>query len=90
MLVLLSRGANGVPDADADCATERQDFARAIRRLAPRLKRVVMVFSSAALFPVRGLDAFSADQAGLASLTRTLAMDLGTTGRGQRRRGRRL
>ena len=77
VLVLVSRGANGVPDADADCGTERQDFARTIRQLAPRLKRVVMVFSSAGLFPVKGLAEFSADQAGLASLTRTLAMDLG-------------
>jgi hypothetical protein len=77
VLVLVSRGANGVPGADADCGTERQDFSRTIRHFAPRLKRVVLVFSSAGLFPVKGLAEFSADQAGLASLTRTLAMDFG-------------
>ena len=77
VLVLVSGGANGVPDVDTGYASERQDFARAIRLLAPRLKRVVIVYSSAGLFPVKGLADFSADQAGLASLVRTLAMDLG-------------
>lgn len=76
VLVLISRGANGVPDVDADHGRERHDFSRTIRLLAPRLKRVVIVYSTAGLFPVKGLADFSADQAGLASLTRTLAMDL--------------
>jgi NADP-dependent 3-hydroxy acid dehydrogenase YdfG len=77
VLVLVSRGADGLPDTDTDCGPERQEFSHAVRRLAPRLRRVVMVFSSAGLFPVKGLAEFSADQAGLASLTRTLSMDLG-------------
>lgn len=77
VLVLVSSGANGLPDTDTDCGSERQDFSRAVRHFAPHLKRVVMVFSSAGLFPVKGLAEFSADQAGLASLTRSLAMDLG-------------
>lgn len=77
VLVLVSRGADGLPDADADFATERRDFSHEIRRLAPKLKRVVIVFSAAGLVPVKGFAEFSADQAALASLTRSLAMDLG-------------
>jgi NAD(P)-dependent dehydrogenase (short-subunit alcohol dehydrogenase family) len=41
------------------------------------VKRVVLVFSAAGLVPVKEFAEFSADQAGLASLTRTLAMELG-------------
>jgi len=38
---------------------------------------VITVFCAAGLVPIRGLAQFSAGQAGLASLTRTLAMELG-------------
>ena len=77
VLVLVSKGAEGVPEHDADFGSERADFVRAIRQLAPRLKRVVLLFSSAGLVPVKGFAEFSAGQAGLASLTRTLGMELG-------------
>ncbi|MDQ6435365.1 SDR family oxidoreductase [Mesorhizobium sp. LHD-90] len=77
VLVLISQGANGLPEADTDSGSERRDFACAIRHLAPRVKRVVLVFSSAGLVPVKGFAEFSADQAALASMTRTLAMELG-------------
>jgi hypothetical protein len=78
-LVLVSEGANGLPEADTGLGSERTDFIAAIRQLGPRLKRVVLVFSAAGLVPVKGFADFSADQAGLASLTRTLAMELGPT-----------
>jgi NAD(P)-dependent dehydrogenase (short-subunit alcohol dehydrogenase family) len=76
LLVLASKGADGLPDTDEGSA-EFDDFTRTIRHLAPRLKRVVLLFSSAGLVPVKGLAAFSAGQAGLAALNRTLAMELG-------------
>jgi NAD(P)-dependent dehydrogenase (short-subunit alcohol dehydrogenase family) len=77
LLVLVSKGANGLPDMDQGCGSERAEFTRVARQLAPKLKRVVLLFSSAGLVPVRGLAEFSSDQAGLASLTRTLGMELG-------------
>lgn len=77
LLVNVSVGADGIPDVDTDCASELADFATVTRGLAPRLARVVNVFSAAGLVPVKGLAQFSAAQAGLASLTRTLAMELG-------------
>lgn len=77
VLVLVSDGANGLPEADTGFGSERADFVAAIRRLAPKLKRIVLVFSAAGLVPVKGFADFSADQAGLASLTRTLGMELG-------------
>nr|WP_183854074.1 SDR family oxidoreductase [Prosthecomicrobium pneumaticum] len=52
-------------------------FAGAIRRLAPHLARAILIVSSAGLVPVRGAAAFSAAQAGLVALTRTLAMERG-------------
>lgn len=79
VLVLISEGANGLPEADAGMGSERADFITAIRQFTPRLKRVVLAFSAAGLVPVKGFAAFSADQAGLASLTRTLSMELGPT-----------
>jgi NAD(P)-dependent dehydrogenase (short-subunit alcohol dehydrogenase family) len=77
LLILVSKGADGLPTTDQGCGIERTDFTRMARHLAPRLKRVVILFSSAGLVPVRGLADFSADQAGIASLTRTLGMELG-------------
>lgn len=77
VLVLVSHGANGLPETDTGYGNERANFVAAIRHLAPRLKRVVLVFSATGLVPVKGFADFSADQAGLASLTRTLGMELG-------------
>ncbi|MDW6024011.1 SDR family oxidoreductase [Mesorhizobium sp. BAC0120] len=77
LLILISKGANGLPGTDQAFGTEQAEFTRIARRLAPKLKRVVILFSSAGLVPVRGLADFSAEQAGLASLTRTLGMELG-------------
>lgn len=78
VLVLISEGANGLPERDACHPSERADFARTIRQFASA-KRVVIVFSAAGLVPIKGFAEFSAEQAGLASLTRTLAMELGPT-----------
>jgi NAD(P)-dependent dehydrogenase (short-subunit alcohol dehydrogenase family) len=77
LLVLISQGANGLPDTDQAFGAEQSEFTRIAGRLAPKLKRVVILLSSAGLVPVRGLADFSAEQAGLASLTRTLGMELG-------------
>jgi NAD(P)-dependent dehydrogenase (short-subunit alcohol dehydrogenase family) len=77
VLVLVSEGANGLPETDTGLGNERADFVAAVRHFAPILKRVVLVFSAAGLVPVKGFADFSADQAGLASLTRTLGMELG-------------
>lgn len=77
VLVVVSAGAGGLPGNDAEFAGERAAIVRTVRHLAPRLGRIVVVFSSAGLVPVKGFAAFSADQAGLASLIRTLAMELG-------------
>lgn len=77
VLVLVSQGANGLPKADVGFGDERANFVAAIRQFAPKLKRVVLVFSAAGLVPVKNFADFSADQAGLASMTRTLAMELG-------------
>lgn len=76
-LILVSKGSEGIPEEDTDHADERTDFLRAIRQLAPRLKRVVLVFSAAGLVPIKGLPQLSADQAGIAALTRAMAMELG-------------
>lgn len=76
-LVLVSKGAEGIPETDKDHAGERTDFLHTIRHFAPRLKRVVLVFSTAGLVPIKGLPQFSADQAGIAALTRAVAMELG-------------
>jgi enoyl-ACP reductase-like protein len=77
VLVLVSKGAEGVPQHDTDFGAERAEFVRTIRQLAPQLKRVVLLFSSAGLVPVKGFAEFSAGQAGLASISRTLAMEFG-------------
>lgn len=77
VLVLVSEGANGLPESDTGFADERASFLHAIREFARLVKRVVIVFSAAGLVPVKGFAEFSADQAGLASLTRALAMELG-------------
>lgn len=77
LLVNVSPGAERIPDIDSDSGLEHDAFATLTRRLAPGLSRVVNVFSCAGLVPIRGLAHFSAAQAGLASLTRTLAMELG-------------
>lgn len=77
VLVLVSEGANGLPESDTGFADERVSFLQSIREFARLVKRVVIVFSAAGLVPVKGFAEFSADQAGLASLTRALAMELG-------------
>ena len=85
LLVNVSRGAESLPDRDAPqiAATELADFSQAARSLgqaardlAPGAKRVVNVISAAGLVPLRGAASFCAEQAGLATLTRALAMEL--------------
>ncbi len=75
-LVLVSDGANGLQGGDNGNPGEARHFAATIRSM-PEPKRIVIVFSAAGLVPVKGYAQFSAEQAGLASLTRTLAMELG-------------
>jgi len=76
LLVTISAGAEALPQEDG-AGAEAEVLAALTRRLAPKLGRVVNVFSAAGLVPVKGLARFSAGQAGVASLTRTLAMELG-------------
>ncbi len=76
LLVTFSAGAEALPQEDGNGA-ETESLATLTRQLAPKLTRVVNVFSAAGLVPVKGLARFSAGQAGIASLTRTLAMELG-------------
>lgn len=79
LLVNFSRGAAGPPQGEqsGDSGAELRDFTLAIRHLAARVKRVVNIVSAAGLVPLRGAAMFSAEQAGLVALTRTLAMELG-------------
>jgi NAD(P)-dependent dehydrogenase (short-subunit alcohol dehydrogenase family) len=79
LLVNLSRGAEGLPDGDqpAEVGAELRDFILTTRHFAARVTRVVNVVSAAGLVPLRGAAVFSAEQAGLVALTRTLAMELG-------------
>ncbi|MCO5073776.1 MAG: SDR family oxidoreductase [Rhizobiaceae bacterium] len=76
LLVLVSEGANGLPAIDRGNSAERLAFSNAVRAYAGRVKRVVMIMSAAGLVPVKGFSEFSADQASLVSMTRSLAMDL--------------
>lgn len=76
LLITISSGAETLPQEDG-AGAEAEALAALTRRLAPKLGRVVNVFSAAGLVPVKGLARFSAAQAGVASLTRTLAMELG-------------
>lgn len=74
---------SGEIEADMRAADLRDDgtqetwFAHAARAFAPDVRRVVNVISGAGVVAVRGAAAYSARQAGLASLTRALAMELG-------------
>jgi NAD(P)-dependent dehydrogenase (short-subunit alcohol dehydrogenase family) len=77
VLVFVSRGAGATLEADGDASGDRQAFSQLAKQFAPATKRIVNVFSAAGLVPVKGLPEFSAGQAGIASLTRTLAMEFG-------------
>ena len=71
LLVQVSAGLEGKADAE-----ELERFTTAARAWAPSVGKIIHVISAAALVPLRGAAALSAQQAGLASLTRTLAMEL--------------
>ncbi|MBL8580602.1 MAG: SDR family oxidoreductase [Rhizobiaceae bacterium] len=75
LLIFVSDGAAGA-DTGTEGRTGEADRLELLAR-TPGLGRVVTVFSAAGIVPIRGLARFSAEQAGLASLTRTLAMELG-------------
>lgn len=77
VLVFVSGGAGASLEADGDVSGDQQAFRQFVKQFAPGAKRIVAVFSAAGLVPVRDLPEFSAAQAGLASLTRTMAMELG-------------
>lgn len=79
LLVNVSRGAED-PTAEEQAENdghEARNVVLATRHFAGQAKRVVNVVSAAGLVPIRGAAAFSAEQAGLVALTRTLAMELG-------------
>ena len=69
-------GTAGVPDDGAAAPGEDAWFAHASRAFAPSVGRVINVISVAGLVPIRDAAAHSAHHAGLASLTRSLAMEL--------------
>jgi hypothetical protein len=76
ILIYISRGAESGPVADSEAAgdAEWRDVA-ALARAGPPARRIILVLSAAALVPVRGAAQFSAQQASLAVLVRTLAME---------------
>ncbi len=75
ILVNLSATA-GFIDGGTAAAEETDWFVHATRAFAPFASRVINVISVAGLVPVLGAVALSAHHAGLASLTRALAMEL--------------
>jgi NAD(P)-dependent dehydrogenase (short-subunit alcohol dehydrogenase family) len=77
ILVVISRGAETGPVDDAHMVPDQEIdvFATLAHRLAGHAKRVIFVISVAGVVPVRGAARFSAEQAALAALTRTLAME---------------
>lgn len=75
LLVFVSRGTEGADGSDADFPDEDDRLSTLARHF--RCQRAVAVYSAAGLVPINGLAKFSSGQAGLASLTRTLAMELG-------------
>ena len=77
VLVFVSGGAGASLEADGDVSGDQQAFRQLVKQFAPGAKRIVAVFSAAGLVPVRDLPELSGSQAGLASLTRTMAMELG-------------
>ncbi|SDB29828.1 SDR family NAD(P)-dependent oxidoreductase [Bauldia litoralis] len=77
LLIHVSAGLNSTDRApDGSAPSELDRFAFAARAFAPQVARIVHVISAAGVVPLRGDAAFSAAQAGLASLTRALAMEL--------------
>lgn len=78
LLVHISEGAESGPTSDDHDPphAELDDFAFAVRAFAPGVKRVINVISAAGVVPVRDAARFSAHHAGLASLTRALAMEV--------------
>jgi NAD(P)-dependent dehydrogenase (short-subunit alcohol dehydrogenase family) len=76
LLVNVSAGVDGDSVTGAVTDDEIDAFALSARAFAPTVQRVINVISIAGVVPLRGAAAFSARQASLASLTRTLAMEL--------------
>ncbi|MEP5517118.1 MAG: SDR family NAD(P)-dependent oxidoreductase [Bauldia litoralis] len=77
LLVHVSAGLDSTDRApDGSAPSELDRFAFAARAFAPQVARIVHVIPAAGVVPLRGDAAFSAAQAGLASLTRALAMEL--------------
>jgi len=78
IVVVVSAGAESGPVADNVATREAEDeaFAELARTHGPRARRLIHVISVAAVVPIRGAAKFSARQAGLASLTQALAMEL--------------
>lgn len=62
-LVLVSKGAEGIPRRTRITPANERISSAYVRHFAPRLKRVVLVFSTAGLVPIRA----RSDQAGIAT-----------------------
>jgi NAD(P)-dependent dehydrogenase (short-subunit alcohol dehydrogenase family) len=80
VLVHVSAGAETGPVEPPPALTDAESLAALVRALSSSLHRVVHVMSVAGVVPVRRAPIFSAAQAALASLTRSLAMELGGVG----------
>lgn len=79
-LVHVGAGAESGPVEPPPVLTDPESLALLVRALAPSIRRAVHVFSVAGLVPVRRAPLFSAAQAAIASVTRSLAMELGGAG----------
>jgi hypothetical protein len=77
VLVHVSAGAESGPVEPPPGTTDAESLAALVRAVAPVVRRVVHVMSVAGVVPVRRAPVFSAGEAAIVSLTRSLAMELG-------------
>ena len=80
VLVHVSAGAESGPVEPPSASIDPGSLAALVRAVAPAVRRVVHVMSVAGVVPVRRAPVFSAREAAIASLTRSLAMELGASG----------
>jgi NAD(P)-dependent dehydrogenase (short-subunit alcohol dehydrogenase family) len=77
VLVHVGDGAESGPVEPPPRLADAESLAALVRAVAPAVRRVVHVVSVAGVVPVRRAPVFSASQAAIVSLTRSLAMELG-------------
>ena len=80
ILVHVSAGAEQGPVEPPEMAPDVAALAMLVRAAAPSAKRIVNILSVAGVVPIRRAPVFSAGEASLVSLTRSLAMELGGDG----------